>query len=191
MTDMTSPDRQMSNRERWDRSSPGDEALAAVAESLADLYSILYDAHPSDAQAGLAGEVLTCTFHGGLSRRDESLIEVGRAAEVRDFREHFMSAVGDQFSELVRNLTGRKVQSFVGTFDPIGQTTILIFRLEPARGGSWEDRDALINWSAQVRRNARHLRAEHQRAREHHRALTDAMRTARQNLGRDDAQVSG
>lgn len=159
-----------------------DGLLESVATALADQFAALYDARPRHCRSQLGGHVLTFSFLGGLSRFDELLLEGRRDAEVRDFRVLFLEAVSPQLGEVVEALSGFGVSHFFASFDPVRQTTECLFLLDPRRSDEDEQRRALLNWSEQVRRNARELRERHREAREAHARQRELMRKAREGL---------
>jgi hypothetical protein len=163
----------------------GDDALERIAAALADLYFVLYEERPLDPHASLTGNMLGFVFEDGLSVADEWLLISGKDERLREFREHFLSVVSDELTGVVTDLTGLPVTySFFG-FDPKTRTTHSIFVLDLSALNASEERQAVLNWSEQVRRNARRLREQHIATRETHRALTDQMRAQRDRLRRE------
>jgi hypothetical protein len=70
-------------------------------------------------------------------------------------------------------------------FDPKTRTSHSMFALDLSSLNGSEQRQAVLNWSEQVRRNARRLREQHVAAREVHRALTEQLRAQRDELRRE------
>jgi hypothetical protein len=163
----------------------GDDALDRIAAALADHYCVLYEERPRDARVSLTGNMLAFVFEEGLSVADELLLRTGRQERLQEFREHFLVLAGDQLIGVVADLTGLPVTySFYG-FDPKTRTTHSIFVLDLTPLKDAEQRQAVLNWSEQVRRNARRLRERHIATREIHRGLTDQMRTQRDKMRRE------
>jgi hypothetical protein len=168
----------------------GDDALERIADALSDLYQVLYEERPLDAHASLTGNMLSFVFDDGLSVSDEWLLRTGSDERLREFREHFLSVVSDDLVGVVHDLTGFPVTySFYG-FDPKTRTTHAIFVLDLSTLNGSEQRQAVLNWSEQVRRNARRLREKHIATREIHRGLTDKMRAQREQMLRE-AEAGG
>ena len=153
----------------------------SLASSLLDLHEVLYDVRPQSADVAVAGDVVTCRYSGGLRPADEVVIEAGHADQVRQFREGFFAVVRPEFTELVEIITGRHVASFAPTFDPEERVTTIVFVLED-RFPSEDDREAIRNWSAQVRRNARRLRELHVEQRDLQRSLHETFRAQREKF---------
>lgn len=165
----------------------GDEALARISTTLSDLYFNLYGERPVDARASLTGNMLAHVFQGGLAVSDEWLLRTGRGEQLREFRQGFFEVVSDEVVGVIGDLTGMPVTySFYG-FDPTTRTTHSIFILDTSELGSPERRQAVLNWSEQVRRNARRLRKEHRETRDLHRELKRQMWTKREEIDRAEA----
>jgi uncharacterized protein YbcI len=163
----------------------GDDALERIAVALADLYHDLYEERPLDPRASLTGNMLAFVFEDGLSVSDEWLLRTGSDERLRKFREHFLSAVSEELVGVVRDLTGLPVTYSFHGFDPKTRTTHVIFVLDLSSLNGSEQRQAVLNWSEQVRRNARRLREQHIATREIHRGLTDKMRAQREQMRRE------
>lgn len=168
----------------------GDEALERIAISLTDLYALLYDERPADAHASLTGNMLAFVFAGGLSVGDEWLLRSGEAKQLTEFRRQFFDVVSDELVGVIGDLTGLPVTySFYG-FDPQTRTTHAVFVLDLSELRGSEQRRAVINWSEQVRRNARRLRAEHVATREKHVALKERVHAQREALRRRSTRTT-
>ncbi len=166
----------------------GDAALERVASTLSDLYYVLYEERPLDAHASLTGNMLAFVFEDGLSVSDEWLLRSGRGERLSEFRQNFFEVVSDEMVAVVGDLTGTPVTySFYG-FDPKTRTTHAIFVLDMSLLHGAEERQAVLNWSEQVRRNARRLREQHRATREVHLALKEQMRRKREEV-REDAEA--
>jgi hypothetical protein len=163
----------------------GDDALERIAASLADLYHLLYEERPLDAHASLTGNMLAFVFEEGLSVPDEWLLRTGQDDRLKEFRENFLAVAGDQLTGVVTDLTGLPVTYSMYGFDPKTRTSHSVFVLDLSSLHGAEEHQAVLNWSEQVRRNARRLREQHAATRETHRELTDQMRALREGLRRE------
>jgi hypothetical protein len=156
--------------------SPFDDLrLAEIAGGLADQFAALYEATPLDPRAHMAGNMLTFTFQGGLSLSDENHLEASHFDELRAFRERFLEVIADSLKSTAGLLAGAEVSFFSGVFDPATRTTNMLFVLDLIPDSTAEQREAIRNWSEQVRRNARELRVSHLQTRETHLALRERM----------------
>jgi len=163
----------------------GDDALERIAATLAELYYSLYEERPLDARASLNDNMLAFVFEDGLSVADERLLQGGRDDRLREFREHFLRAADGEMAGVVNALTGLPVTySFYG-FDVKTRTTHAIFVLDLSALNASEERQAVLNWSEQVRRNARLLREQHVAARNIHHDLKEELRGYRERMHRE------
>jgi uncharacterized protein YbcI len=174
-----------SSENRMQGARLGDEALDRIATTLAELYYSLYEERPLDARASLNDNMLAFVFEDGLSVADERLLQGGRDERLQEFREHFLRAADAEMAEVVNALTGLPVTySFYG-FDVKTRTTHAIFVLDLSTLNGSEERQAVLNWSEQVRRNARLVREQHVAARNVHRDLKEEMRGHRERMQRE------
>jgi uncharacterized protein YbcI len=164
-----------------------DETLRRVAATLSDLYFMLYQERPADAHASLTGNMLAFTFEGGLGVSDEWLLRSGRGERLREFRQNFFEVVSDELVGVVGDLTGLPVTYAFYGFDPKTRTSHSVFVLDMSELHGAEQRQAVINWSEQVRRNARRLREEHRETSKAHLELREQMRKQREEVERDEA----
>ncbi|MBS1845861.1 MAG: DUF2294 family protein [Actinobacteria bacterium] len=171
----------------------GDEALERISDTLSDLYLNLYGERTVDARASLTGNMLAHVFEGGLGVSDQWLLRSGRGERLREFRQNFFEVVSGEMVGVVGDLTGMPVTYSFSGFDPTTRTTHSIFVLDTTELGGAEQRQAVLNWSEQVRRNARRLREEHRETREVHQALKAQMREKREEVARaeDDDRDAG
>jgi uncharacterized protein YbcI len=178
---------EISHRNHGQRAQLGDEALERVASTLSDLYYGLYEERPADPHASLTGNMLAYVFEGGLAVSDEWLLRTGRGERLREFRRNFFEVVSEELVGVVGDLTGLPVTySFYG-FDPTTRTTHAIFVLDMSELHGAEQRQAVLNWSEQVRRNARRLRDQHRATVEVHTRLRLQMEAKRVEIERGEA----
>jgi uncharacterized protein YbcI len=160
------------------------EALGRIAGSLSDLYQSFYDERPVDARASLTGNILAYVFEDGLSVADKWLLKMGESERVQEFRRQVFEVSGDEMTGVVAGLTGLPVTYTFYGFDPRTRTSFAIFVLDLSRIDDSEERRAVLNWSEQVRRNARRLRTEHAANREAHLELRRQVQERRESLQR-------
>jgi uncharacterized protein YbcI len=156
-----------------------DRQRERLATTLADQFAVLYDVRPVDPVVTLGGNTLSFTFQGGLTPSDESLLAGGRDTDLREFREHFLRVAADQLQAVVEALVPARVSFFYSAFDSDSRTTNCSFVLDFSADAEREQREAILSWSEQVRRNARDLRLRHAEIRDAHKRLTQTMRDIR------------
>jgi Na+-translocating membrane potential-generating system (MpsC) len=158
--------------------------LEKVALGLADQVAVLYDVRPDDPRIRFADDQLSFSFQGGLTPADEALLERGKGEELRLFREAFFETIADQLGAVVGSLTHSPVTFFSIAFDAETRTTNCYFTLGNDPDSVREQRRAVLNWSEQVRRNARELRQRHRDTREAHARLRDLLKEVREDSDR-------
>jgi hypothetical protein len=168
-----------------------EEALGRIAASLADQYAVLYDERANDPRVSLTGNMLAFVFEGGLSVSDEWLLRHGSEERLREFREQFFEVVAGELVGIVAELSARPVTYSFNGFDPRTRTTHVIFVLDLRGRDTAEERQALLNWSEQVRRNARRLREEHTSTREMHHELLEKVKAQREQFRREAVRAQG
>jgi hypothetical protein len=157
--------------------------LEQLRTALSDQFTALYDHRPVDPSTALKGDLLTFAFQGGLSRGDELLLEGERSEQLCRFRDAFLTVIAPQLEEVVTALAPVEVLGLRSSFDPTSGATECVFQLARSETNADEERQALLNWSEQVRRNARTLRKSHREAREAHARLRDRLRAIRESRG--------
>ena len=148
-----------------------DHRLAEFGAAIATLYATLYDEAPAGVESFADEGALCCRIQGGLTSGDLMMLQHGHADELAAYREGFFRAVAGQLGMAVTAYTGHDVLTQEATFDPATVTTMLRFELSPAVQAEVDQREALRNWSEQVRRSSRRLKALHIDAREEQRTL--------------------
>ena len=103
--------------------------LGDLADGIADLHEIFYEARPAISDVRVAGAVLSCVLEGGLTPSDEMLLRAGRDENLREFREEFVDAIRAELTTLVEVLSGQEVASFARAFEPGRLHTTLVFVL--------------------------------------------------------------
>jgi uncharacterized protein YbcI len=156
------------------------EALERLSGALSDHYHLNYGEWPGDARASLTGNLLAFVFEGGLAVADEWLLRFGEAERLQESRRLFFEVATSEMVAIVADLTGHAVASSFYGFDPQTRTSHAIFVLDPNSRAGAEERRAVINWSQQVRLNARRLRSEHRAARDEHREMQQRVRETRE-----------
>jgi hypothetical protein len=161
-----------------------DAALVRIAGALADSYGALYQEPAVDPRASLTGDMLAFSFQDGLNLADKALLRGGHVDRLEEFRRHFFEVVGDELSAVVVDLAGVPVDySFYG-FDPGRRTTHGVFILDLGSARGAEGRQAVLNWSEQVRRSAGRLRAQHREIEAYYAPLKAEWKRKREELTR-------
>ena len=163
-----------------------DAALVRIAGALADSYGALYQEPAVDPSVSLTGDMLAFTFQNGLNLADRALLRGGHIDRLEQFRRHFFEVVDEELAAVVADLAGMPVvHSFYG-FDPGRRTTHGIFILDLGKSRGAEGRQAVLNWSEQVRRSSGRLRAQHREIEAYYAPLRAEWKAKREELSRED-----
>lgn len=166
-----------------DRLAFADQRMEEFATAIASLYAALYDETPADVRSFAEDGALICRIQGGLTSGDLMMLQYGHAEELAAYRAGFFRAVADQLEMAVTAYTGHDVLAQEASFDPATVSTTLRFELSPRVQEEADQREALRNWSRQVRRSSQRLKALHVEARERQRVLTARLH---EQLNRND-----
>lgn len=161
-----------------------DQRLAEFATAVASLYATLYDERPAGVESLVDEGALLCQIQGGLTVGDLMMLQHGHVAELSTYREAFFKAVAGHLEMAVIAYTGHEVLTQETSFDPATVITTLRFELSPAQQDDADQREALRNWSQQVRRSSRRLRLQHAEARDVQESLAKRLHKQREERKR-------
>jgi uncharacterized protein YbcI len=73
-------------------------------------------------------------MEGGLTRTEETLVDAGEQALVRQVRTRFQEVVRDRLCAAVEEITGRRVQTYHSQLllDPVRSVEMFLLEAEPA-----------------------------------------------------------
>jgi len=96
------------------------ETLAAIANEMVRIKAEFYGKGPFQAKAYQNDEVLVCVMRGGLTTVEQTLIDGGDEALVRQVRTRFQEQMTETFRNAVERLSGRRVLTYTSqtAFDP-------------------------------------------------------------------------
>lgn len=72
----------------------------------------------------------------GFTTVEETLIARGEAEAVREFRRTFQDAMEDQFTAVVEEATGRRVEAYMSEVHVDPNVAVELFLLQPEDGGA-------------------------------------------------------
>jgi uncharacterized protein YbcI len=107
-----------------------DDVLERVASAIADLYRDQFGIAPSAAKAYAHDDVLVCVLRDGLTTIERTLFEDGQTKAVREMRSAFHDAAADRFTEIVEELTRRKVHAFMSQAHIDPDVVVEVFLLD-------------------------------------------------------------
>ena len=113
-------------------SQPGGQVLAGISNSMVRLYREHFGKGPTGAKTYVLDDVVICVLRDGLTTVEKTLFEQGRGDTVREMRAAFQDAVSDRFTEVVEELTGRRVVAFLSQAHVGPDLAIEVFFLDGA-----------------------------------------------------------
>jgi len=101
--------------------------MVEVSNAMVRLYKELFGRGPTKAKTSYAGpDLLVSTLENSLTQAERKMAAVGDHQRLRDLRSYFQC-----ISEVVEQITGRKVRAFVSGTDTENDVSAELFYLEP------------------------------------------------------------
>ena len=90
-----------------------------------------YGRGPVKAKTYYTEDVVLVVLTGGFSPAEATLLAAGQGLAVTDQRTIFQEVMRERFNEVIEEITGRKVISFMSANDQRADVTAQLFILEP------------------------------------------------------------
>jgi uncharacterized protein YbcI len=155
------------------------ELLADISRAMVHLYKECYGKGPTKARTHISGDLIVCLLEGSFVTAERTLRDAGRGDAVSDQREALQEVLRSRFVEVIEELTGRTVTTFISGVDLHTDVNAEVFVLEPLEFDIGDEHEALDAWAEQTRRQARALRDEQSSLREEQASLRRDSSTAR------------
>ena len=97
------------------------EKLAGVTNAIVKLFRDYYGRGPTKAKSYILDDrIVVCVLEETMTKVEQTLVQNGHGAKVRDVRLTFQEAMADEFKQVVASGTGRKVIAYHSqlTLDP-------------------------------------------------------------------------
>jgi uncharacterized protein YbcI len=105
---------------------------STIASEIVRLHTAYYGRGPTKAKTYGDGDVLVVVLEETFTRAERTLIERGEADGIQDIRRRFQRVMGDEFTVIVEEETGRKVRAFFSDTDVENDISVEIFILAEA-----------------------------------------------------------
>jgi uncharacterized protein YbcI len=105
--------------------------LAAISNELVGLHARFYGRGPTKARTLMAEDVVVCSLREPFTRAEQTLIELGRRAEVEAARSAFGVEMRAELTAVVERLTGRRVIAFICEIHVDPDLAVHVFFLAP------------------------------------------------------------
>ena len=115
--------------------SASGETLAQISTGLVQLHSRYYGKGPTKAKTHMVNDTVISILRGGFTTVERTLIDQGDVDAVYAMRRSFQTAMGEQFTAVVEEATGRKVIAYMSQIHEDPDLAVEIFVLEPVPEG--------------------------------------------------------
>jgi uncharacterized protein YbcI len=109
------------------------ETAAAISTRLVQLHRRYYGRGPTKAKTYFVNDTVVCILEGGFTTVERTLIDFGNSDAVYSIRRSFQHAMGEQFTGVVREATGRDVIAYMSQVHEDPDLAVEIFMLEPSQ----------------------------------------------------------
>jgi len=158
------------------------ELLVTLSNRIVAIYKELYGKGPVKVRSWYLDDVVLCVLRGGLTRSEQTFVEIGRGDRVVLQRESFHDVAAPIFMQAVEEVVGRRVETVLDATDEDQDVTTLVFLLESPEDAALRATDeGLERERQQIRRKAAQVRDEAHALRDKHRALEDSVGRPRKN----------
>lgn len=116
----------------------GHVLLARLSNAIVQAQKEYWGKGPERAKAYLLDDFLLVVMRGGLTKAEETMLDVGEVDRVRDFRQTFQNRAAERYIALIEELTGRKVVTYQSQvlFEPTILLEIFFFDASAVGEGS-------------------------------------------------------
>ena len=86
-----------------------DTVLSRISTEMVRAQKQYFGKGPTQAKSYFLDDMLIIVMRGGLTTAEHTMIDFGQEDKVRDFRQAFENEMTQRFTEIIEELTGRKV----------------------------------------------------------------------------------
>jgi uncharacterized protein YbcI len=105
--------------------------VSQLSREIVRLHARLYGRGPTKARSYLHREYAMCVLEEIFTTAEKTLIQTGSAEHVKETRQRFQEAVGPEFTQIVEDVTSRKVRVFLSQVDVDADLAVELFLFEP------------------------------------------------------------
>jgi uncharacterized protein YbcI len=157
------------------RSEVRGELLVELSNRIVAVYKELYGKGPVKVRSWYLDDVVVCVLRGGLTRSEQTFVEIGRGDRVALQRDTFHEVAAPFFVQAVEELTGRQVETVLNATQEEHDVSTLVFPLESAEDAALRETDeGAKRERKQMRKRAGELRDESRLLRERYHAQREA-----------------
>ncbi len=112
-----------------DREERGHGLLARISNEMVRAQKRFFGKGPTEAKSYILDDLLFIVMRGGLTTAEKTMLEFGQPDQVRQFRQLFENEMTGRLTEMIEELTGRKVLGYQSQimFDPDVVVEMFVF----------------------------------------------------------------
>lgn len=98
----------------------GQSLLSRLSNEMVRAQKRFFGKGPTEAKSYMLDDMLIIVMRGGLTTAEKTMLEFGQPDQVRQFRQIFENEMTERLTDMVEELTGRKVATYQSQimFDP-------------------------------------------------------------------------
>jgi uncharacterized protein YbcI len=98
--------------DREEEEERGEGLLARISNEMVRAQKQFFGKGPTEAKSYMLDDLLLIVMRGGLTTAEKTMLEFGRADQVRQFRQLFENEMTERLTGMVEELTGRRVLTY-------------------------------------------------------------------------------
>jgi uncharacterized protein YbcI len=115
-----------------DHEEHGQPLLSRLSNEMVRAQKRFFGKGPTEAKSYMLDDLLIIVMRGGLTTAEKTMLEFGQPDQVRQFRQLFENEMTERLTDMVEELTGRKVATYQSQimFDPHLVVEMFVFDSE-------------------------------------------------------------
>lgn len=95
-----------------DQDEHGPGLLARISNEMVRAQKQFFGKGPTEAKSYLLDDLLFIVMRGGMTTAEQTMLQFGQHDQVRQFRQLFENEMTQRLTDMIENLTGRKVLTY-------------------------------------------------------------------------------
>jgi uncharacterized protein YbcI len=109
------------------------EARATISNEITRLHREYYGRGPTKARTYIQDDLVAVVLQETFTRAERTLVDRGEIDAIQQIRRRFQQQMGDEFTAIVEQATGRKVRAFLSETNLEADVSVEIFLLADDR----------------------------------------------------------
>lgn len=95
-----------------DHAERGQGLLARISNEMVRAQKEFFGKGPTEAKSYLVDDLLFIVMRGGMTTAEKTMLQFGQQDQVRQFRQLFENEMTERLTDMIEELTGRKVLTY-------------------------------------------------------------------------------